>query len=90
MNHSPHIVGKQVMTAKTALVTGVSSGIGEATARNVQALGFSSYGAARRLERMQELAADGILTLAMDVLADAFMRACIERIVPGPAVPDSV
>lgn len=55
------------MTTKVALVTGASSGIGESTARKLQSLGYTVYGAARRTDRLQELAADGIRPLGMDV-----------------------
>ncbi|MGW1341428.1 oxidoreductase [Kribbella sp. NPDC002412] len=68
------------MTTKIALVTGASSGIGEATARKLQALGFTVYGAARRVDRMAKLAADGIHPIAMDVTDEDSMRAGIDRI----------
>ena len=65
---------------KVALVTGASSGIGEATARQLAAAGFTVYAAARRAERMQELAAAGIHPLAMDVTDDASMQAGVQAI----------
>ncbi|MFD6390891.1 oxidoreductase [Nocardia sp. NPDC060259] len=69
------------MTDKIALVTGASSGIGEATARKLATLGYTVYGAARRTDRLQKLAVDGIRPLAMDVTDEASVRAGIEHIV---------
>ncbi|MFE2350091.1 oxidoreductase [Kitasatospora cineracea] len=69
------------MPAKTALVTGASSGIGEATALKLQELGYTVYGAARRTDRLEQLADRGIRPLAMDVTDEDSMRAGIERIV---------
>ena len=65
---------------RVVLVTGASSGIGEDTARRLQALGYIVYGAARRTDRLQALAADGIRPLAMDVTDDASMSAVVNRI----------
>ena len=65
---------------RVVLVTGASSGIGEDTARKLQALGYIVYGAARRTDRLQVLAADGIRPLAMDVTDDASMSAGVNRI----------
>ena len=69
------------MTTKTALVTGASSGIGEATALKLNDLGFTVYGAARRTDRLQPLAARGITPLAMDGTNADSMRAGVDRIV---------
>jgi NAD(P)-dependent dehydrogenase (short-subunit alcohol dehydrogenase family) len=68
------------MPAKIALVTGASSGIGEATALKLHDLGFVVYGAARRADRLERLAARGIRPLAMDVTDDESMRSGVERI----------
>ncbi|MFF2387283.1 oxidoreductase [Agromyces sp. NPDC058104] len=69
------------MTTKTALVTGASSGIGESTARKLQSLGYTVYGAARRADRLQGLSADGIRPLAMDVTDEASMTDGIEKVI---------
>ncbi|RCV55010.1 oxidoreductase [Marinitenerispora sediminis] len=69
------------MTDKTALVTGASSGIGEATARKLHALGYTVYGAARRSGRLEQLAHDGIRPLAMDVADEQSTQAGIDRII---------
>ncbi len=69
------------MPIKTALVTGASSGIGEATARRLSALGYTVYGAARRVDRMRELAASGIRTLSLDVTDDTSLQAAVDQII---------
>jgi short-subunit dehydrogenase len=65
----------------TALVTGASSGIGADTALHLKALGFTVYGAARRVERMTSLGEQGVHILKMDVTDDASMVAGIETII---------
>jgi len=53
---------------KTAVVTGASAGIGEATARALSAAGFSVVVGARRIERLERLAAEiGARALPLDV-----------------------
>jgi NAD(P)-dependent dehydrogenase (short-subunit alcohol dehydrogenase family) len=69
------------MNSKVALVTGASSGIGEATALRLKALGYTVYAAARRVDRMRPLADAGVQVLAMDVTDDASMQAGIEEMV---------
>jgi NAD(P)-dependent dehydrogenase (short-subunit alcohol dehydrogenase family) len=68
------------MSTKVALVTGGSSGIGEATAVKLQELGYTTYAAARRVQRMEHLTASGIRPLAMDVTDDASMQAAVTHI----------
>jgi Short-chain dehydrogenases of various substrate specificities len=69
------------MQNKVALVTGASSGIGEATARQLNALGYTVYAAARRLERMHHLKQQGINSIALDLTDDASMQSAITEIV---------
>ena len=67
--------GKQV-----ALVTGASSGIGEAVARRLLAGGWTVYAGARRVDRMSPLAQAGARLLDLDVTDDASMVAAVEGI----------
>ena len=69
------------METKTALITGASSGIGEATALKLAGLGYRVYGAARRVERMTALADRGVTVMKMDVTDDASMVEGVEQIV---------
>lgn len=64
-----------------ALVTGASSGIGGSTARKLASIGYTVYGAARRTDRLQELASDGIIPLGMDVTDGQSMQEGVARII---------
>ena len=65
---------------RIALVTGASSGIGEATVRQLLGDGYIVYAAARRTERMMSLAEVGARIVTLDVTDDVTINATIRRI----------
>ncbi|MEU4670882.1 oxidoreductase [Amycolatopsis sp. NPDC023774] len=69
------------MVPKVALVTGASSGIGESTARELLERGYTVYGAARRVERMADLAERGVRTIALDVTDEESVEKAVAAIV---------
>jgi NAD(P)-dependent dehydrogenase (short-subunit alcohol dehydrogenase family) len=69
------------MTTQVTLITGASSGIGAEAARRLNAKGYTVYGVARRTDRLEELAVDGIRTFAMDVTDDASITAGVKRVI---------
>ncbi|WP_037603534.1 oxidoreductase [Streptacidiphilus rugosus] len=68
------------MSSKVVLVTGASSGIGEAVAVALQSRGCTVYAAARRTGRMAHLADRGIRPLPLDVTDPASCRTAVEKI----------
>jgi NADP-dependent 3-hydroxy acid dehydrogenase YdfG len=64
-----------------ALVTGASSGMGQDFALRLLAEGYAVYGAARRIERMANLASAGCDVIALDVTDDASIVATVDQIV---------
>jgi NAD(P)-dependent dehydrogenase (short-subunit alcohol dehydrogenase family) len=68
------------MKPQVILVTGASTGIGEAAARRLARAGHTVYAGARRVERMKPLEAEGVRTLFLDVTDDVSMKAAVARI----------
>lgn len=68
------------LNSKAALVTGASSGIGEATALRLASMGITTYAAARRVDRMQHLKDKGIHVLPLDVTDATSIENCVAAI----------
>ena len=63
------------------LLTGASSGIGYDVAPLLVRYGYTVYGAARRVEKIEELASEGVKALSMDVTDEASMEAAVQQII---------
>ncbi|PIQ29161.1 short-chain dehydrogenase/reductase [bacterium (Candidatus Blackallbacteria) CG17_big_fil_post_rev_8_21_14_2_50_48_46] len=68
------------MSKKVVLITGASSGMGKVTALHLLQAGYTVYGAARRVELMQELEQAGGHPLKMDVTDADQVKAAVEQI----------
>ncbi|WP_406627855.1 oxidoreductase [Pectobacterium carotovorum] len=69
------------MKSKVILVTGASSGIGEAAALRLKASGHTVYAAARRIERMQKLTGADIRVLPLDVTDSVSVQTVVDTII---------
>jgi NAD(P)-dependent dehydrogenase (short-subunit alcohol dehydrogenase family) len=66
--------------SKAVLVTGCSSGIGEATAARLARSGWTVYATARRRETLAGLEAHGCRTLTLDVTDEDSMHAAVKAV----------
>ena len=66
---------------KIVLITGASSGIGFDAAKMLAQQGHTVYAAARRVELMEPLKADGVHVIRMDVTDEASMQQGVETVV---------
>ena len=67
--------------SKVILITGASSGMGYETARILAEQGHRVYGAARRVQRIEELAQYGVQALPLDITDEASIIACVKEII---------
>ena len=65
---------------KTALVTGASAGIGEATVKRLLKDGYKVFAAARRLDRMAPIERLGAELIDLDLTDDASIVAAMEKL----------
>ena len=68
------------MNKKTVLITGASSGIGRATAVELNNKGYSVYAAARRMDKLRELEKLGIHPVQLDVANEESIVSCVNAI----------
>src|SRR5262249_59925016 len=64
---------------RVVLITGASSGVGQATARLLAQRGCRVFGTSRKPEKAEALS--GVELLALDVREDDSVRACVEVVV---------
>ena len=66
---------------KVIIITGASSGIGKAAAMQLIKEGHTVYGAARRVEKMNDLVSAGGKTIGMDVTDHKQVHTEIEKVI---------
>lgn len=68
-------------TGKVAVVTGASTGIGEATARELRRAGWTVYAVARRAERLEDLAREsGAIAAPCDITSEVQVAELRDRV----------
>jgi NAD(P)-dependent dehydrogenase (short-subunit alcohol dehydrogenase family) len=77
-------------TAKVALVTGASAGIGKAIVRRLLKDGWTVYGAARRTGQMADIRQEGAKVLEMDVTDDASMLNGVQAVLTAEGRIDAL
>lgn len=75
---------------KTVLITGCSSGIGEATAARLVDAGWDVWASARRPETLDGLVAAGCQAVALDVTDEASMTRAVDTVLGGSGRLDAL
>ena len=75
---------------KVILITGASSGIGFDAARTLARQGHRVYAAARRVERMEPLKANGVIPRRLDVTDEASMQEAVRTILEAEGRIDAL
>jgi short-subunit dehydrogenase len=66
---------------KVVFVTGTSAGMGKATAKLLVEKGYTVYGGARRIEKMESLKALGVKILPLDVSSEESIVKAVDQII---------
>lgn len=66
---------------KVVLITGASSGIGKATALKMINEGYTVYGIARRVNKMEDLVKLGGHSIEMDITDETQVDSCVQQII---------
>ena len=69
------------MQPKVILITGASSGMGYQTARILAEQGHRVYGAARRVEKIEELAPYGVQALRLDITNEQSVTQVVQELI---------
>ena len=69
------------MQPKVILITGASSGMGYQTARILAEQGHRVYGAARRVEKIEELAPYGVQSLRLDITNEQSVTQVVQELI---------
>ncbi|MEZ4316946.1 MAG: oxidoreductase [Myxococcota bacterium] len=75
---------------RVALVTGASAGIGKAIVRRLLKDGWTVYGAARRVDKMADIEAEGAKTVRLDVTDEASLQEGVKALLDAEGRIDVV
>lgn len=65
---------------KVALVTGASSLFGKQVAQKLKVSGFKVFAAAKQVDRVEDLKANGVIPLSMDLAKEGSIQQCVNQI----------